>query len=85
MRFPNGSFRTIPQSPVITSTCLTFVGVLTLATYVPPTRKIFVQNFTRSTGVEERRGLIVSDLIGESIIVGFTHPLDILGKFGGNS
>jgi hypothetical protein len=48
-------------------------------------RTAFVQSFTRFIGVEERRVLIVSVLIGASTIVGLIHQLELsIGKFGEN-
>ena len=75
----------ILQFHVITSTCLTIAGVRTLATYFLPTKTTFAPNFTRFIGVEERRGLIVSAVIGALIIVGFTHLLELWRKFEENS
>ncbi len=83
MRYLSALFHTISQSPENTSsTCLTIVGVRTLATYCLQSRTTFVQSFIRFISVEERRGLIALVLIGASTIVGFTLPLELSGKFG---
>jgi hypothetical protein len=84
MRYQNGLSRTIPQSPKDALPRSTIVGDRTLAICFHHTRTTFVQSFTRFIGVEERRVLIVSVLIGASTIVGFIHHLELSGKIGEN-